>query len=135
MTPFDLHHEVQGVPALATATISSNTTTIGIEVDTANFHALEFFVQSGTVTDGDFALSIQESDVSGSGYTAASMEETLGAGTAFAAGDDGLVKRIGYIGKKRYAQLVITSTGVSSGGAFSAVGVLGSAFNQPVSDD
>jgi len=135
MTPFDLHHEVKGVPALATVTINSDTATTGIEIDTAGYHAVEFFVLSGAVTDGDYVLSVQQTDTSGSGYEAVSAEETLGAGTAFAAADDNAVKRVGSIGKKRYQQLVITSTGTTSGGAFTAVGVLGGPLSSPVADD
>jgi hypothetical protein len=47
-------------------------------------------------------------------------------GTAvFAATDDNVVKSLSYLGSKRYARVKIVSTGVTTGGTFSALAILG----------
>lgn len=132
----DLHHDCRGRVGKTLSTISTNTATNGSIIDLQGFEAVEWFVMSGTVTDGVYVLSIQEGDDSGlSDAAAPDAAYVLGAGTDFVAADDNVVKRIGYIGNKRYARVVITSTGVTSGGAFSAVAVVASPLHAPVSDD
>ncbi len=130
----DLHHDCSCVPAWAGATIATDTNTDCIEIDRLGFEALEVAVYSGTLTDGAYALSFIHSDTSGSGYTTCGDDETLGA-ASFALTDDNVVKRLGYIGNKRYVKLRITSTGTTSGGVFKgAIAVLASPLHAPVAD-
>lgn len=133
----DIHSISAGAIGFAQATISSDTTTNGAAIDVADFEAVEWFVSSGTITDGAYVLSVQQADDTGftSGVETVSAEETLGSGTAFASGDDDVNKRIGSIGKKQFQRLVITSTGTTSGGAFSAVAVQMHPKSAPVADD
>lgn len=129
----DLHNNILAAVALATATINSNTTTSGLIIDTAGYESLEFIVLSGTITDGAYALNILESDDSGmSGATSVPAADVLGDLTGFALADDNVVKRIGSIGKKRYQQLQIISTAVTTGGSFGAVAVQGHPKHAPV---
>jgi hypothetical protein len=132
---FDLHHQVEQRTALAIAAITTNTTTAGIIIDTANYTALEFLLIAGTVTDGAYAVSLEHGDDSGlSDAAAVPAAETLG-DADIAAADDDASKRIGYIGKKRYVRLSIVSTGVTTGvDGVGAIAVLGGASHQPVAD-
>lgn len=130
----DLHHHTAVESALDSQTIGTDTTTLGNIIDTAGFEALEFILQSGTITDGAYAVSLQEGDDSGlSDAAAVSAEETLG-NADFALADDDTAKRIGYIGKKRYCRLAIVSTATTSGGVFSAAAMKGMAAHQPTAD-
>jgi len=132
----DLHRDCRGRVGKTLSTIATNTATTGSIIDLQGFEACEWFVQSGTVTDGTYVLSIQEGNDSGlSDAAAPAADYVLGAGTSFGAADDSVVKRIGYIGNKRYARVVITSTGVTTGGAFSAVAVVASPLHAPVAND
>ncbi len=132
----DIHNAASGAIGFADATISTDTATNGAIIDTALFHAVEWFVYAKTITDGAYVLSVRQSDDSGmSGAVAVSAEETLGSGTAYALGEDDTVKRIGSIGKLRYQQLVITSTATTTGGVFSAVAVQMNPKHGPVADD
>lgn len=130
----DLHNNVSGAIALAVQNITTNTTTAGAIIDSLGFESLEFFITSGTITDGAYALLLQESDDSGmAGATTVSAENTLGSVTGFVAADDNVVKRVGYIGKKRYVRLSIVSTGVTTGGTnFTATAVKGHPLHAPV---
>ncbi len=135
MNVFDLHHTSKALIALANQNITTDTTTAGAIIDTAGFEALEFLLASGTITDGAYAVKIQEGDNSDLSDAAdVSAEETLG-NADYALADDDTPKRIGYIGKKRYARIVVTSTSTSTGGTnFSALALLANASHQPTSD-
>jgi len=130
----DLHSNMSAIPALAIAVISSDITTAGITIDTKGFEGLEFVLQSGTVTDGAYAVSIQESDASNMSDAATVSSELILGDADFALADDDEVKRIGSIGKKRYQRLSITSTGTSAGGTFGAVAILGNPHTAPIAD-
>jgi len=123
----DLHNNIDDRVALNAAAISTNTTTVGNIIDTNGYESLEFLIQSGNITDGAYALLLEEGDDSGlSDAAAVAADEILGALTGFVAADDNAVKRVGSIGKKRYQRLSIVSTGVTTGVNFmSAVAVLG----------
>lgn len=131
---YDLHSNVNGAIGLAVQNITTNTTTAGAIIDTAGYESLEWFITSGTITDGAYALVIEEGDDSGLADAAAvSADETLGSLTGFVAADDNTVKRVGSIGKKRYQRLSVVSTGVTTGGTnFTATAVLGHPHHKPV---
>ena len=134
MNAFEFHHNVSQATALSITSISSNTTTNGNIIDTARFESLEFLLLSGTITDGSYAVTMEHGDDSGlSDGAAVSSDETLG-DADFAATDDNTAKRLGYIGKRRYVRLVITSTGVTTGGTIGAVSLLGTPHHAPVAD-
>lgn len=134
MNVTDLHHHTKQLTGLTSQTIAANATTYGAIIPTAGFTALEFLLLSGTITDGAYAVSLQEGDDSALADVAAvSAEETLG-NADFALTEDDTAKRIGYIGKKAYARLKIVSTAVTAGGVFAGVALLGHAAHQPTAD-
>lgn len=131
---FDLHNNISAIAALDEAAITTDTTTVGDIIDTQGFESLEYIVQAGTITDGAYALLIEEGDDSGlSDAAAVPAEETLGSLTGFVAADDDAVQRVGSVGKKRYQRLSIVSTSTTTGSdSFSAVAVLGNPHSMPV---
>lgn len=131
----DMHHDTKQLTGMTLQAISTNTTTNGEIIDTALFEGLEFLLIAGTITDGAYAVSLEEGDDSGlSDAAAVSAEETLG-DADFADTDDDSSKRIGYIGKKRYVRLKVVSTGVTTGvDSFGAVALLGMAMHRPTAD-
>ena len=129
----DLHNNTVGSVALAAA-ISSNTTTAGNIIDTRGFEAIEFYIASGTLTDGAYAVLVEDGDESNlSDAAAVADDQLLGteANASFTDTDDNTVKRIGYVGGKRYVRLSLVSTSVSTGGSFTAIAVQGTAANNP----
>lgn len=130
----DLHHDCNIVPAYAGGTIATDTNTDGIAVDRLGFEACEFALYSGTITDGTYDLTVLHSDTD-SNYAAAPADSIIGA-AQFVAASDNVVKRIGYIGNKRYVKLRITSASTTSGGVFKgAIAVLASPYHAPVADN
>lgn len=123
---YDLHNSVLQKVALNTSAISTNTTTAGAIIDTAGFESIEFIIQSATLTDGAYAIKLEDGDDSGLSDAAdVSSDLVLGGLPSFADTDDNTVKRVGSISKKRYQRLSIVSTSVTTGGTLSAVAILG----------
>ena len=124
----DIHNNVNGVVAFNTAAIVSDTTTNGNIIDMQDYQGIEFFLQSGTLTDGTYTPLIEHADQSNfSDGAAVDDSDLLGteAEAAFTDADDNAVRRIGYVGAKRYVRLSIVSASISSGGTISATAVQG----------
>lgn len=132
MASKDLHNSIKVTPAInPAAAITGNATTTSSTIDTQGFESLEFVLQSGTITDGSFAVTLYEGDAANMSDEAVASD-TLGAAVNFAATDDNVVKKVGYRGSKRYVRLKLVQTGATSGGFVSAVAVQGHARNAPV---
>lgn len=135
----DLHNNLKFSEALASQTISTDTATNGNWIDLSGFEAMEFVIQSATITDGTYTPSISVANEDDQSDAAAiSTDYLLGtyAGATFAASDDNTSKKIGIrqgagVGYK-YARLTLTSASTSSGGSIAAIAVQGQASTAPV---
>lgn len=107
------------------------TTQTGTGVDLQGFESATVVVYAGTLTDGTYAITLEESDALGSGYAACAAEDVIdgdGDGTSLptlAATDDNATVEIGYKGIKRFIRPVVTLAGITSGGAIGALVVRG----------
>lgn len=125
----DLHHSVRAEVALKLQEITSDTTTVGEEIDMDEFESLEMVIQAGTLTDGTFDVLVEEALDDGTGspgaFSAVADADLLGteAGAQLVAADDDKTTKIGYLGQERFVRLSIVSTGTTSGGFLSAVGI------------
>lgn len=129
-----LYSQSLAVKALASATVQTGTTN-GIAIDTAvfsnNFRDILFIVHSGALTDGSYAITVEESDSSGSGYAAVDTWRVLGSLPTFASTDDNVWNSFGVRPTKRYVRIVITATSATTGGVLAATAVLGNGGNNP----
>lgn len=111
-----------------------------VVVDRQFFEEVTLVLNTNTVTDAQ-ALNIQESDASGSGYTDVVADDivpqgtttqaaTLAAFEAMAAGDDNVVKKIGYKGSKRYLKVASTGAG-GTGAMYGIVALLSGGRHKP----
>lgn len=127
MRVFDMHHGITVLRALSHAQYAAAITT-GVIIDTAGYESLEF-VALASAHAGDKTITLEHGDDSALADAAAvPATEVLGAMVI-----DGAtaVKKLGYIGKKRYVRV----TGVAAGDAtFGVIAVLGTAHTQPTSD-
>ena len=133
----DLASNIAIRAVIAPAVVADNTAAVGGVIDRRGFDSLTYVIATGTLADVDatFAALLEESDASGSGFTAVppgGMIRTQ-ARARFPYADDGTVRKLGYIGHKRYTRLTITPTGNSGSAPFSAVAVLGHASARPTS--
>lgn len=123
----NVYHKSKAVNALNSGAIATNTTTNGVEVDlwqtaTRDFDSVLFVARATAYTDGDFALSVEHSDSSGTGYEAAPADMVSGPTASVTAVN--APQEVAYHGNKRYCRMVVTSTGVTSGATLNGVAVL-----------
>lgn len=134
----DLHNNVQLHVALKIQEITTDTTTVGEEIDTQGFESAEFAFQTGTVTDGDYLPLLEEADDDGAGspdtFSAVADVDLLGteAGAGFTADtDDDKIGKLGYRGNKQWLRLSIVSTNTTSGAFAGAQAILSNARDLP----
>jgi len=121
--------------AFDTQAITSDTTTAGDIIDTAEYGSILFVTQSGTLTDGTYTVLIEDGDESNLSDATAVADADLTnteASASFAATDDNTVNKIGYVGSKRYVRLSLVSASTSSGGTLGAIAIQGSPITAPV---
>jgi hypothetical protein len=109
-----------------------NGTTVDLGVFGNDFRSVLFAVQTGSITDGSHAISVQDSP-DGSAWAAVDSAQLQGAAPTITSTNDDTVFEVGYIpGTKQYVRLVATTSGATTGGIFAAVAVLGGAASSPV---
>lgn len=126
-------------PPIAAQT-NSNTARVSNIIDTAGYESLELILINGTNTDANatFAVLVEDGDASNLSDNAAVADEQL-LGTEALAGftfaNDGICRKIGYLGTKRYVRVTVTPTGNDSGDWFMAgVAILGHAKAAPTAN-
>jgi hypothetical protein len=130
MTARDLNNQIAVVSSVAPAAALTATTT-GAAVDLAGFRSAAVVVHAGVATDGTFTPHVEESDESGSGFTAVAAAHLSGSFAAITAAADELVQEVGYLGTKRYIRVVLTETVASAGAFITAVVVKGNPLTSP----
>jgi hypothetical protein len=125
----DLHNAISTAVSIAPAA-NRTANTNGTGVDLAGFRSAVALVQFGTVTDGTWTPTIEESDDNSSFATATDIS---GSFTATTSANDETVQEVSYTGTKRYIRVVVTETVASTTGAlFSALIVRGDPITKPV---
>lgn len=133
----DLQNNVKASRAISPVVVSDNTAQVSQIIDTRGFDSLEFVIATGTLADVDatFAVTMDEGDQSNlsdaASVPAASLLGTLSS-ASFTFADDNIVKKIGYIGSKRYVRLTVTPSNNASSAPISVVAIQGHAGNRPV---
>lgn len=122
------------VSALPYAARSSNEATNGTTVDLAlyknNFRSVMFVVNAHTVSDGTHTVTVEES-ANNSDWTAVPAARVQGSLPAIGGDDDNTVHSFGVVPNQRYVRIVVTDADSSSGGAISAVAVIGAGSDNP----
>lgn len=124
----DISHNIGAVNALSPAVQAASVN--GNAIDTKDFNSLAFIVNTGAIASaGDFSAKLQESDVSGSGYTDVAAGQFDSNAPATLAAD--ATYKLGYRGNKRWARVVLTKAGGTSIAA-GAMAILGHPAKAPV---
>ncbi len=127
-------------PCIAPAANSNLGTTplVGAIIDRLGYESLAYAIQTGTLSDVDatYTVLLEESDAANMDAANAVADADL-IGTEAAAGftfaNDGVVRKLGYIGNKRYTRLTITPAAADSGNSpIAAVAILGDPNTRPV---
>ncbi len=125
----DIVHNIGVAQALAPAVIAATTT--GAAVDLSGFGSAAFIINTGAIVgSGDFTAKVQESDTTTDGdFTDVASSALQGSLPASLAANS--VVKVGYVGFKKNARLVITKNSGTSI-AVSASVVKGDAAKRPV---
>ena len=132
MASRDLKNNIKVVNGLSIASITTNTTTGGEQVDTQGYESVTVVVMTGARTDGTVTPLLQESDVSGSYSGSVADEDLIGleADAALSIANGRAI--FGYIGKKRYIKPSLVSTSVTTGLTAGISIILGNPKSAPV---
>src|SRR6478736_7284299 len=133
----DLHSNLHAVRALSpVASAADNTPWVSQIIDRQGYEGLEFFILTGALPDVDatFAVTMDHGDQANlSDAAAVDASQIVGtlAQASFIFSDDDKVKKVGYIGDKRYVRLTITPAANASASLYAAVAILGGARHRP----
>lgn len=123
---------VAALPSAIRTNGTENGTTVDLGVYGNDFRSVMFVVSTGTVTDGTHAITMQDSP-DGTNWTAVAAGKRQGSLPSILAANDDTLYQFGYIvDANQYVRLVATTSGATSGGAFSAVAILSEASTAPV---
>lgn len=115
----DMYQEL--APAVSLAPAARTASANGTGVDLQNSQGNMIMITAGTITDGTHAFSIEDSS-DNSSFSAAAAADVVGSLTSFTSGtSSGTVREASYIGSKRYIRVVVTASGTTTGGVYSAV--------------
>lgn len=135
MASQDLHNNVFAENGFNTQLINSDTTTNGEIIDTQNFESLEYFIQGGVVTNGTFTPELEHGDDAALADAAAVPSDFILGSLSDAVVDaSDEVKRVGYVGHKRYVRLNLVSAGATADGTVGATAVLSHFRHNPTED-
>jgi hypothetical protein len=125
---------LQIIPHAHTATV-----TPANGVNLQGYEGCTFIISTGTITDGTWTITFQESDEAAANFVTIAAddydEKLIGdipgpftnAGMDF----DNQIYKVGYIGNKQYVRIVVTET-VMGTAEFSACAILGDPHSAPV---
>lgn len=133
----DLYHDIGVKPVIPPVVVSDNTAQVGAIIDRSGFETLTYVIATGTLADADatFTALLEEGNAADmSDHVTVNSWDLLGtdALASFIFSDDGVTKKIGYIGNMRYTRLTITPAGNTDSAPISAVAILGTANSRPV---
>jgi hypothetical protein len=134
----DLFNELEQRRAISPNVGTDDTAMVSEIIDLANRESVLFLIATGTLADANatFTALVEDGDDAALSDNA-SVDDAYLVGTettaSFAFGDDDEVRKIGYIGPKRYVRLTITPAGNTGNAPISAVAVLGGARKKPKS--
>ncbi len=120
----DLYNNLALAKSVAPQFINSNTTITGTGVDLRGFEGALVVLSAGAITgtgsQNVYTPEVQESDSSDTGFTAVADANLIGteAAAVHNGGTDNTIKKIGYIGTKRYIRVVLTTTAFTTAGGY-----------------
>lgn len=138
MTNRENHNNIQVKRAISPVNAGSGDTAIVSQIiDTQGYDSAEFIIATGSLADADatFTVLVEDGDNSSLNDNVAVADDQL-VGTeavaSFAFGDDNEVRKIGYVGSKRYIRLTITPANNTGDVYVAAICILGNPNVLPV---
>ena len=133
---FDLHNNIHPVRGISPQNINTSATHNGTIVDILGYQSLEFVLAMGSLADvnATFTVRVQHGDTADLS-DAVNVPDSFLIGTeaeaSFDFSNDNELRKIGYIGDKRYVRLVLTSAGNTGDAFISVIAILGDPRHAP----
>lgn len=139
----DMVNNIQVKRAISPVSVSDDTAQVSEIIDRLGYDSLTFMIAIGSIADANatFAVLLEDGDQANLSDNAAVADADMISQTpgtapetaaAFQYDDDNEVRKVGYVGNKRYVRLTITPSGNASGALLSAIAVLGNPHSRPV---
>lgn len=134
----DMASLVRVVPIINPGTApTDNTAIVSAVFDMAGFQSATVVIQSGSLADADatFTVLLEDGDAANLSDNAPVADQYLvgtEAAASFTFANDNAIRKLGYVGPKRYGRLTITPAGNASAANFSALVILGDPARAPV---
>jgi hypothetical protein len=122
----DLYSNLLARPSINPATYNASVNGASVDRDTGGkmYQAAMIVIQTGAITDGSHAITVEDSDDNAAfGTVAAGLLQ--GVAPTLVAADDNVTRQLGYLGTKRYLRVRSTVTPGATGGIYGASIVLG----------
>lgn len=135
----DQSNSITPKPVLAPAVGTDDTALVGAIIDRLGYDSLTYLIQTGTLADAGatWTVLLEESDDSGmSGAAAVADADLIGteALASFTQASDGVCRKLGYVGNKRYTRMTITPSGNGGNAPVSAMALLGHPYVRPTAN-
>jgi hypothetical protein len=125
----DLMNNINVKRVISPVSVADNTAQVGQVIDRQGYDSVTYLIATGSLGDAgaEFTVLLEESDDSGSGFSAVADANLLGteALASFIQSDDDKCFKLGYVGEKRYSRMTITPTNNATASLIAAVAVLG----------
>ena len=118
------------------AAVLDNTPLVSQVIDRRGFDSVAFVILTGQLADPDatFAVTLQHGNdpalADAAAVPAAQLSGTLAA-ASFTFNDDDKLRKLGYLGARRYLRLTVTPVNNSAAANIAAVALLGHPYNGP----
>ena len=134
----DLHSDINIAQVLVPVAITDNTARVGTAIAQAGYEALEYVITIGACADADATFTVLLED-SADDVTYAAVADDFLIGTeavaSFTFADDNEVRRLGYVGGKKYTRMTITPANNTGSAVFGVVAIQGSPVHAPVANN
>ena len=125
----DSFNTINPITCIAPVVIGDDTASVGAIIDRQGFDSLTYVIATGILADADatFAILLEESNDSGmSGAAAVADSDLLGTEVlaGFDFGDDGITRKLAYLGDKRFTRLTLTPTNNAGSAPVSVIAIL-----------
>jgi len=132
----DLTSYINPKRCISPVVVSDNTAQVGQIIDKQGFESLTYIIASGTLVSAtaSFTVLLEEGSLANmSDATTVAAVDMIGtpAQASFIFSDDDKVRKIGYIGGKRYTRLTITPATNAAAAPIAVIALLGNAMINP----
>lgn len=134
----DIANSLHPLPAILTVA-TDNTALVSAIIDLQGYGGLMFAIATGTLADADatFTVLLEEGDAANLSDAAAVADADLiglEATASFTYANDGVTRKLGYIGSKRYVRLTITPANNTGSAPICAMAILGRPMLRPTAN-